>query len=481
MFRLAVVLSLLVFCFSCLIGCGSSSGSKGTGPAPVRAAKTVYVDIANSGSSDGTSAHPYKSITAALAAGVAGDTIRIAAGTYSTGETFPLNLKPGNVLIGVNRTQTLISGEIQDVNVGANAPISLQHLHFDGFTFGRDSARGTVTGTNTIHDCLVANDIQISHGGKHNFTIDTSQVNGRIIFNHGSGASHNCVRGVLTLGGIEFATASGATDSIIGNSITGDGLLYESGSTDAFIIGNSIHGGRLIDLSGAGIQIIAYDTIGFQVNTPIDDSSAVILKGLSVTFMHNMVDGSYASGIRALSGSPTIIDSNQIVTTHGAYGIMSKSGNGEIVGNMIVGGTCGLYDMSGASRIAYDTIYDADTGLYSTSQALISHNIIANCTGNGVILNQATGPFENNYIAGNLYGVRIVAGHSDLGGGAMGGVGLNYLQANTHYNLLNESVDSVFAKYNYWDHTTASDITANEIYDHEDNASFGPVIFEPFN
>jgi|WetSurMetagenome_2_1015567.scaffolds.fasta_scaffold31226_3 hypothetical protein len=480
MVRFTSFLSSITFLCVWLTGCGGSSGGSGTGPTPVRSAKTVYVDLAGSGSSDGSSAHPYKTVTAALAAGVAGDTIRIAGGTYEAGETFPLNLKPGNLVIGAGRNLTYIKGDIRDVNVGANDPVTLQHLRFDSFMFGRDSARGTVTGTNTIHDCLVTGDVQISHGGKHNFTIDTSQVNGLLSFSHGPGASHNRVQCVLVWGGLHFGTASGVTDSVIGNSIMGDGLLYQSASTDAYIIGNLIHG-QLIDKSGAGVQMIAYDTIGFQINGPVDDTAAVILKGMSVTFMHNIVDANYASGLIAYSGTPTIIDSNQVNSTHGAYGIFTSSGGGEIVGNLIVGGGCGLYDMSGAARIAYDTVYYADTGLYCAGPAHITYNIIANCTGDGVILDQATGAFDNNYVGGNVNGVRILAGHPDLGGGAHSGVGINYLQANTHYDLVNESADTIYAKYNYWDHSNVVDIEAFDIYDYMENAAAGPVIFQPFN
>lgn len=56
---------------------------------------------------DGTAAKPFKTITKALSVN-GWVTVQIAAGTYQTGESFPLTLRENDVLIGAGSTQTII-------------------------------------------------------------------------------------------------------------------------------------------------------------------------------------------------------------------------------------------------------------------------------------------------------------------------------------------------------------------------------------
>ncbi len=474
--------SALLIGLSALVLCGLSckqTRNTVTGPNGSRAAKTIYVNSTWTGPSEGTVTHPYTSITAALTSGVAGDTLQIAAGIYDSNEVFPLRLKPGNVLIGAGRASTMIHGQIEDINAGVTTPIVLRSLNAVGFSFARDAAAGAVAGFNLIRQCEFRTTVQIIHGGRHNFTIDSSTFQHGLEFKHGPGGAVNRVLFNDISDTLEFSTGDGPIDYVVGNTIVGGALIYKSGVTDAYISANDLSASQLIDLSGAGVQIITSNDISFSAASQPIDSAAVILKGMSVTFTHNTVGMASGNGIVAMSGSPTIIDSNYAGASFGCC-ILTKAGAGQVVGNETEGGTCGIFDQSGATLIAQNSIRRADTGLYSAGNALIDNNSITYCTGDGVILAQTTGAFQNNIVWYNKNGVRIVSGSPDLGGGIAGSVGINYLQSNTEYDLINYSSASVMAKYNHWDHTTSSDIQLLDIYDQFHNANCGAVVFEPF-
>jgi hypothetical protein len=479
MFRSIYVLTSILFSAILLSGCGSNSSNSGAGPIVDRSAKTVYVDVANTGSADGTSSHPYKSVTAALSAGVAGDTIQIAAGNYETGETFPLLLKPGNVLIGAGRASTMIRGQIEDVNTGVNTPIVLRSLNAQGFVFGRDSARGAVTGANLIRQCEFGTTVEITHGGKHNFTIDSSTFQHGLEFKSGPGVSVNRVILNDISDTLLFSTGDGVIDSVMANRIVGGALIYKSGATRAYIAWNVLANSQLIDRSGAGDQIMQANDISFSTASLPGDSAAVLLKGVGATFTDNTVTMAGGNGIVAMSGSPTILSQNYVSASSGC-GILTTAGAGQIVRNSVQGGTCGIYNVSGATLVEKNDIRFADTGLYSAGPAVIDSNQVSDCTGYAVILSLTTGPFQNNVVWDNLNGVRVVAGSPDLGGGSAGSVGLNILRHNTEFDLINNSTASVMAQHNYWDGTTTLDIVTADIYDKSDDASCGEVVFEPF-
>lgn len=78
----------------------------------VAAAATLYVDVTrgNDLGGDGSIGRPYRTITKGLATAVYGDSVRVAAGTYSaaTGEVFPLVLASGVHLRGDRSSMTMI-------------------------------------------------------------------------------------------------------------------------------------------------------------------------------------------------------------------------------------------------------------------------------------------------------------------------------------------------------------------------------------
>lgn len=98
-FVFTILLILLVITFS---------------PQTTATAAGFYVDpvVGNNGG-NGSEASPWKTITFALTQVSSGDVIHLKSGTYSTqsGESFPINLKPGISLVGVNCSSTIISGD----------------------------------------------------------------------------------------------------------------------------------------------------------------------------------------------------------------------------------------------------------------------------------------------------------------------------------------------------------------------------------
>lgn len=78
-----------------------------------------YVDpVAGNNSSNGSEAFPWKTITFAMTQVSSGDTINLKSGVYNTqsGETFPINLKSGVSLVGVNCSGSIVSGDnVNDV------------------------------------------------------------------------------------------------------------------------------------------------------------------------------------------------------------------------------------------------------------------------------------------------------------------------------------------------------------------------------
>ncbi|MFZ1682596.1 MAG: DUF1565 domain-containing protein [Candidatus Zixiibacteriota bacterium] len=472
----AVTLLLVALTLVTVFSCGKDSNS--TGPTPVRPARTIYVDSASVDSIDGSQAHPYTTITSALGSAIAGDTILVAPGTYGAGETFPLHLKPGNILAGADRSTTVIQGPLLDENTGTSNPVTIRNLHFTSFAFNRNAATGVVTGTNLIKECLIDSNVSIAHGGGHHFDIDLSHIVGELSFTHDAGSSVNRVRSNQIDGGIVFATGDGATDSISNNQFWGGTFVYQSGSTDAHMGGNELHSTGFVDKSGPGSQIIEFNLFEYN-GSGVFDSAGVVLKGSSVTFRRNTVHGFYGPALDATSGAPTLIQWNIIQVGNALYCARTKAGAGEIVGNDFIGGPCGLHDESAATLISYNTFYGSDTGLFCASSAIIRGNEVTGCSGPGMVLMGASGPVDSNYVQENGFGVVVTSGSPDLGGGAMGCAGYNYIARNNGYDLVNRSSDSIKAENNIWGYNVEVLIAHFEIYDQADDPSVGPVDFMP--
>jgi len=122
----------------------------------------------------------------------------------------------------------------------------------------------------------------------------------------------------------------------------------------------------------------------------------------------------------------------------------------------------GLYLSGGASiSITECTVQNNPTGMEIYVNPKIVKCEVKNNTGNGGIVCGGTA-------------------NPDIGGGAQGSVGQNRIKGNANWDLSNRTTNAIKAEYNYWDHTTASAIDANDIYDDDEYASYGAVDFQPF-
>jgi hypothetical protein len=76
-------------------------------------ASTLYVNANATNTGDGTATNPYRTLTAALQQSKLGTLIFVGAGTYSSGEIFPLVIPAGVSLLG---------------DVPSRGPVSYTHL-----------------------------------------------------------------------------------------------------------------------------------------------------------------------------------------------------------------------------------------------------------------------------------------------------------------------------------------------------------------
>jgi hypothetical protein len=497
----AVIFGIFVYLMP---GCGGDDG--GTGPEIVTV-DSIYVDVHSFGTPDGTSASPYNTLTEAISVAAAGDVLIILAGEYDGAETFPIDLKPELTLQGEDATTTLIRGSIRDMNVDDSRAVVLKDLSCEGFTFGRNAAPGTPTDVNIIKRCIIQGDVEIAHGGGHSFTVDSCGVTGDVTFGHGSGDCRDAIRWSTVDGTVSFSSAeaattdglvqviiecevdegiffnsgAGAADTIIECDIDSVGISYKSGNANAYIAYNTIDNGRIIDKSGSGDQYIVHNNITCKALGLEEDSACVFASGASDIVTHNTISALFgADGIVARSGYPTIIDSNSINVSGGGQCIFTESAAGQVVGNSVTGGAVGLTDSSGALLVAFNQISRCGTGTIVSSAARYLHNTISECTMDGMIIEYSGQAIDSNTVIDNSgAGIRILEADTDFGGGPYSGFGGNTITGNTAWDFVNESADTVWAKFNFWDHADSGSVDASDIYDKEENASSGPVIFMP--
>ncbi len=483
-------------------------------------AQTLYVDVNNNtGIEDGTEAHPFNTIKEGISAAVPGTLVMIRQGTYIpdefwSGNDHTLLLKAGVTLKGETHDNTIISGIVVDQQSG-NLPVGLENLKFEEFHFIRGTASGPFNDKNIVRNCAAtlvslgfAAGIPVNDttpGPNHGFLIENNDLGneGIIEFNQGNGVSELLVAGNTC--GYVYLKSGGGYTYLVGNNDVRYGIFDQSARNRTTISGNRIFNGTITDNSGGnayGIEdeIIENNTIAANENSPAFagevNKAGIIAKCRSVTIRNNTVTCTgKVSGIRSSAGAPLNIINNTITLDEvqtpdpepeeGTIGIFNYSGRGLVTGNKIYGGGHGYFSKAGTTEFSGNEIVKSYTGFYSMGAEVVHHNIVKNCSGDGMILDGLKGPLHHNEILNNSgAGIRILYVPIDLGGGADNSPGMNTIRNNGNFDLYIETVSTqhptVYARFNIWDHVNADLIAQQDIRDGSDSTGLVNVDFTPF-
>ena len=162
----------------------------------------------------------WKTITYALSQASSGDTISVAAGTYTTPtETFPLNMANGVTLQGAGWPTTIIDAVLKPSNVGGGNVIvcsSISTGKIDGFTIKGAGENDNVSGLRLSASSLVISNNRIT--GNLNW-----REGGAIWCNGGSPLiKNNLIAGNIGFNGGAIYITGSATPSIVNCSIIGN-------------------------------------------------------------------------------------------------------------------------------------------------------------------------------------------------------------------------------------------------------------------
>ena len=390
-------------------------------------AQTIYVDAGNnSGTEDGTAAHPFNTIEEGLDATTSGQTVFIQNGEYSpSGEI--LYLKPDVTLEGESKENVIINADLKDTT-NSSLPVKIENLTFGQFLFIRPVLiDGVITEPGIINNCI-CKDIYIWHKGGQTshgelgfipyFHITNNEV-GSISYGHEAGVivGENIISGNMAIGvavahekteltqtepipeysylienntlsgSIGFGQAEGEDIVIMVRNNKAKALSNSSGSGFTYTItGNTFQSGY-IDSSGANKTVFSNNTI---VNGGISDASDGLDDGSEDAIIENNIihyeyDGGSNSAKSVINVSATSISiKNNIITGKGRIsGIVLSSGPPtNIIGNTISldtdsiqeDPTCAIFTISGEGVVTGNKIYGAYYGYFSASGAKIFAN-----------------------------------------------------------------------------------------------------------
>jgi len=496
-----------------LSGCGGDNDLT-TPPDTPPDRGTYFVDPSHSGPEDGSPEKPFDSLDEAVAAASAGDTLLLVAGQYLMGGD--LSLPRPVVIIGAGKDASFLGAGLRVAATDSSRGVVVKKLACPAVSFTNDVA--DYPSPIEVDSCAV-DSVSIFHPANHRYVIKNSEVALGIGYAHGSGDCHHVVRYCTVGGTIGYAHADGANLNVVEDCQVGGQIRLANGGGATFSVKRNIIQSGIDDASGACWTTISDNHIpqgsiddrsgGFAdgledhiiENNQLDDG-VISSKGTSVTIRNNIITcDDPVSGVVTKSGFPTNIVGNTITvpylplppgfdwatagdleTLDANAVIITAAGGGEISDNILVGGSVGIYDSSGAFLVGDNTISNCDIGIWTVGGGHFRNNTITDCGDDGMIF-AATGPITGNTITGcGGAGIRLV-GDCDLGGGEDGGLGGNILRNNAGYELVIEVaasiIDTIYAQFNLWDHTTESDIDEFDILDGKDDPTKSVVVFLP--
>jgi hypothetical protein len=179
---------------------------------------------------------------------------------------------------------------------------------------------------------------------------------------------------------------------------------------------------------------------GFTVQNAKSDKAVIWCNEASARIEDMIVVSTSIAGIAVYLGPNTMII-NVEQSGAGLYGIGINGGTPSVSETTIQGNEIGLWILAGSPRI--------------------SSCSVKNNNSHGVVCSYSSTP--------------------DLGGGGSGSPGQNELRYNgSGWDLYNQTPNVIKAENNRWDHTTISLIDSMDVYDDDEDASYGAVDFDPF-
>ena len=245
MTRLATLLSLGLLGLG-TAACGGGGGGGGDDSSGIHVDAALGSDVTG----DGTTHHPYKTITRATAYAGTGDTIHVAAGTYdeANGEWFPIRPFPGVTVVGATAPNP------------AGGTLRLTHVVGGGFWI--DDPQGRLHGTivPNVDDRFVGmtfeNPQPFVVGGAKPAAVVVADV--RVTLEDCS--FQNSDKGMRLVEGADEAYTKGC--AFVGNSI---GVFVDGATSDANVFQDCY-------VSGNGVGVMAF-TEGADFGSDVDVSA----------------------------------------------------------------------------------------------------------------------------------------------------------------------------------------------------------------
>ncbi|MCC6197885.1 MAG: right-handed parallel beta-helix repeat-containing protein, partial [Burkholderiales bacterium] len=396
---------------------GSSASLSEPPPAPpVPGNIRWYVDAKATGG-NGSSASPFRSITAAINKAQAGDVIFVRKGTYSrsaTGETLPIGsggaglspLRPNVQVVGEGAQDTVIDGENSPGNL---VVIPAPGVRFAGFTVKRSGAVGAYVfrASNVVIENVFAT-------GNARFGLGGEGAHGLVVRNNV--ADGNVETGIAFVGSQAPAAAPAGAP--------GNCPAIPAGPYGAWIVGNTASNNRAdgILTGGGGNYCVAGNTVanngssGIEFNNRSEAGASPPLRGAVVDNVATGNGGQQfafaGTGIlMAENGANVDLIQGNRLTRNRPYGIgiFLNAAAGRIVGNTVTDSTATaliVRPTSSVTEIADNALTgNAVGGIqvddHSTVQAIRNNAITGNDRGLSVLDHSKVALIENNIVDDN--------------------------------------------------------------------------------